>query len=118
MGACVNCALIEEATTLVASLFASYKVMSLFGLPTFIHPCCLRYIHNNDAVFPRFLNARHAQLLDALSRSRTTVTTLSRERKGASVLGEMEVQERLRCRRLEKDAIEAVGDELKVKEAS
>jgi hypothetical protein len=30
----------------------------------------------------------------------------------------MEVQERLHCRRLEKDAIEAVGDELKVKEAS
>jgi hypothetical protein len=119
MGACVNCALIEEATTLVASLSASYKVvMSLFGLPTFIHPCCLRYIHNNDAVFPRFLNARYAQLLDALSRSRTTVTTLSRERKGAPVLGEMEVQERLHCRRLEKDAIEAVGDELKVKEAS
>ena len=112
----MNYALIEEATTLVASLFASYKVvMSLFGLPTFIHPCCLWYIHNN-AVFPRFLNARHARLLDTLSRSGTTVTTLSRERKGAPVLGEMEVQERLRCRRLERDAIEA--DELKVKEAS
>jgi hypothetical protein len=27
----------------------------------------------------------------------------------------MEVQERLRCRRLERDAIEAVGDELKVR---